>query len=323
MIKMMKWCQKHKVPRLLKAIAASLLLLGSQLLATGVAEAAVSDSEYTVFYHNDLLGSPKAVTDMKGRVLWFENSRPYGNSTGRRASDGRSFSDNALEAADTRIGYTGHTQDTATGLVYMKARYYDPVIGRFYSNDPVGVSTMKPETFNRYTYANGNPYKYSDPDGKDVLEAYRNPGTALSTAAMIMSFAVADSVTPDPSDVVAGPKALGYSVLIGTATVTGYGLHKLSQMFNEKSDTDVSQDTSNNAKKNEKRKADEKRRNRQLGDSMTSEDDSEDQFREIESEQSRRRSAGDNTSIQSIEKSRKRADHELNRYDWENDSMND
>jgi RHS repeat-associated protein len=297
------------------------LLLGTSGIAHSSVD--VTEDEYVVFYHHDVLGSPVATTDHKGRVLWYEHSQPYGKGMGRKNTDGEGFKDNAIEEASSRTGYTGHTVDNTADLVYMKARYYDPVIGRFYSNDPVGFSTMKPETFNRYTYANGNPYKYSDPDGKDVLEAYRNPGTALSTAAMIMSFAVADSVTPDPSDVVAGPKALGYSVLIGTATVTGYGLHKLSQMFNEKSDTDVSQDTSNNAKKNEKRKADEKRRNRQLGDSMTSEDDSEDQFREIESEQSRRRSAGDNTSIQSIEKSRKRADHELNRYDWENDSMND
>lgn len=53
----------------------------------------------------------------------------------------------------------------------MQQRYYDPVIGRFYSNDPVdmlghmqkGNPTMG---FNRYAYANNNPYKYTDPDGE-------------------------------------------------------------------------------------------------------------------------------------------------------------
>jgi uncharacterized protein RhaS with RHS repeats len=47
----------------------------------------------------------------------------------------------------------------------MQARYYDPVIGRFYSNDPLGFRGV--HSFNRYTYANNNPYKYIDPDGKD------------------------------------------------------------------------------------------------------------------------------------------------------------
>jgi len=53
----------------------------------------------------------------------------------------------------------------------MQARYYDPVIGSFYSNDPVGftghMSRGNPiHGFNRYTYANNNPYKYTDPDGE-------------------------------------------------------------------------------------------------------------------------------------------------------------
>jgi uncharacterized protein RhaS with RHS repeats len=46
----------------------------------------------------------------------------------------------------------------------MQARYYDPVIGRFYSNDPVGFRDV--HSFNRYAYANNNPYKYTDPTGK-------------------------------------------------------------------------------------------------------------------------------------------------------------
>jgi len=53
----------------------------------------------------------------------------------------------------------------------MQARYYDPVIGRFYSNDPVNVmghiTRGNPiHGFNRFTYANNNPYKYTDPDGE-------------------------------------------------------------------------------------------------------------------------------------------------------------
>jgi len=48
----------------------------------------------------------------------------------------------------------------------MQQRYYDPVIGRFYSNDPVGFVESQPSSFGRYTYANNNPYKYTDPDGE-------------------------------------------------------------------------------------------------------------------------------------------------------------
>ena len=48
----------------------------------------------------------------------------------------------------------------------MQARYYDPVIGRFYSNDPVNAATFLSQGniqgFNRYAYANNNPYKFTD-----------------------------------------------------------------------------------------------------------------------------------------------------------------
>jgi len=49
----------------------------------------------------------------------------------------------------------------------MQARYYDPVIGRFYSNDPIGFRDI--HSFNRYAYANNTPYKYVDPDGQNSL----------------------------------------------------------------------------------------------------------------------------------------------------------
>ena len=63
------------------------------------------------------------------------------------------------------MGYTGHKFDKDLGLSYMQARYYDPVIGRFYSNDPVDpLEHMErgnsiAHGFNRYAYANNNPYK--------------------------------------------------------------------------------------------------------------------------------------------------------------------
>jgi len=53
-------------------------------------------------------------------------------------------------------------------LLYMQARYYDPRIGRFMSMDPVGFVVSNPMSFNRYLYVNNNPYKYVDPDGREV-----------------------------------------------------------------------------------------------------------------------------------------------------------
>jgi RHS repeat-associated protein len=64
-------------------------------------------------------------------------------------------------------GYTGHVSDAATGLVYMQQRYYDPVIARFLSVDPVtAYDTGDMRHFSRYAYAFNNPYKFTDPDGR-------------------------------------------------------------------------------------------------------------------------------------------------------------
>lgn len=57
----------------------------------------------------------------------------------------------------------------------MQARYYDPVIGRLYSNDPVGFRGI--HTFNRYSYVANNPYKYIDPSGMCAEYPAKDPDT--------------------------------------------------------------------------------------------------------------------------------------------------
>jgi RHS repeat-associated protein len=69
----------------------------------------------------------------------------------------------SIEGEIDDAGYTGHKFDTDLGLTYMQARYYDPMIGRFYSNDPLDFRDV--HSFNRYSYVNNNPYKYYDPTG--------------------------------------------------------------------------------------------------------------------------------------------------------------
>lgn len=117
----------------------------------------VQADERVVYYHNDVLGSPVAATDEAGEVLWREDYAPYGQKLG-----------NDMEASIENVGYTGHRYDSETGLVYAGARMYDPNLGRFMGIDPVGAMAAvdNPVMFNRYAYANNNPYKYVDPDGE-------------------------------------------------------------------------------------------------------------------------------------------------------------
>jgi hypothetical protein len=52
------------------------------------------------------------------------------------------------------------------GLVYLRARYYDPQVGRFISIDPLPPIPILPQTINRYPYGGNNPVIMADPSGK-------------------------------------------------------------------------------------------------------------------------------------------------------------
>jgi len=53
----------------------------------------------------------------------------------------------------------------------MQQRYYDPMIGRFLSVDPVTALSNPVGMFNRYDYAADNPYRFVDPDGRKKIES--------------------------------------------------------------------------------------------------------------------------------------------------------
>jgi RHS repeat-associated protein len=121
--------------------------LGGKLIAEHNAQAGVR------FAHTDALGSPVAWTSPNGSMLAIVTRyEPYGAT--------------AEGPQPASIGFTGHVNDGQTGLVYMQQRYYDPVSGRFLSVDPVATDADGGGHFNRYAYAESNPYKFVDPDGR-------------------------------------------------------------------------------------------------------------------------------------------------------------
>jgi len=123
----------------------------------------VLNAEEITYYHLDALGSTVAATDENGALLWKEAYRPYGERI--RKEDGNT----------NDIWYTGKPHEEEMGLSYFGARWYDPNIGRFMAIDPVGVDEGNIHSFNRYAYANNNPYKYVDPDGRAAKFAGNPP----------------------------------------------------------------------------------------------------------------------------------------------------
>ncbi|MFT3755984.1 MAG: RHS repeat-associated core domain-containing protein [Pseudoxanthomonas sp.] len=134
------------------------------------------------YLHTDALGSPVAVTNSAGAVIERTQWEPYGAAIGKPAYQG--------------IGYTGHVMDGATGLTYMQQRYYDPQLGIFDSVDPVTAYQQPITNFCRYCYARNNPYRFTDPDGRDGANFYTDeyrmappdPATARFTLELIADF---------------------------------------------------------------------------------------------------------------------------------------
>lgn len=140
--------------------------LGGSLVASWKKK--LSDNSITVEYqHTDALGTPVAVTNASRTVIERSEYEPYGQLLNRPQHDGP--------------GFTGHVQDATSGLTYMQQRYYDPMIGRFLSVDPV-TATGVGGNFNRYWYANDNPYRFVDLDGRCTGSMFSNSdGTCLGS----------------------------------------------------------------------------------------------------------------------------------------------
>ena len=140
--------------------------LGKRLLAT-------RNDGVVTWQHADALGSPVASTNGSGAVVERKQFEPYGASVGA-ATDG--------------VGYTGHMMDAGTGLAYMQQRYMDPQLGVFLSADPVTAYQQPVGQFNRYRYANGNPYKFTDPDGRIVETVWDVANVAMGATSAYSNF---------------------------------------------------------------------------------------------------------------------------------------
>jgi RHS repeat-associated protein len=110
---------------------------------------ALSKSYDKRYYHSDGLGSIVALTDEAGTLTGTQMFDAWGN---------RIF--DASSGEQPGYGYTGREPD-ATGLVYYRARYYDPSVGRFTQRDPIGLAGG----LNQYAYVSGNPISLTDPTG--------------------------------------------------------------------------------------------------------------------------------------------------------------
>lgn len=102
----------------------------------------------------DRQGSVRALTNTVGAVTATINYSPYGQTISTTGT------------VNTPLGYDGQYTDPESGLIYLRARYYDPTTGQFVTRDPLNSITQQP-----YGYGNDSPLKFADPSGKIDVNA--------------------------------------------------------------------------------------------------------------------------------------------------------
>ncbi len=103
--------------------------------------------------HGDVIG----LTDSQGNIVNSYEYDAWGNVL------------NQTETIDNPLKYAGQYYDEELQMYYLRARYYDPSIGRFTSIDAVEGSITQPLDMNQYVYCRNNPILYFDYTGKNAV----------------------------------------------------------------------------------------------------------------------------------------------------------
>ena len=92
----------------------------------------IDGSDNIFYYHNDHLGTPLAMTNAGGNVVWKAAYDPFGEAQVDPSS-----------TVTNNFRFPGQYYDEESGLHYNWHRYYDPRTGRYVTTDPIGLKGNK------------------------------------------------------------------------------------------------------------------------------------------------------------------------------------
>ncbi len=116
------------------------------------------------YFGSDALGSVRQLYDASGQVVGSTRYDPYGNVM-------------AQSGATSVFAFAGEQGD-ATGLTYLRARYYSAYLNQWIQPDTILPDFKNPQSLNRYTYVLDNPVLYTDPSGHDNSFRYDREAAA-------------------------------------------------------------------------------------------------------------------------------------------------
>jgi RHS repeat-associated protein len=128
----------------------------------------------TRYFHPDHLNSIDTITDELGNVVERLSYDAYGK---RRQANWQDATSSIISLSNR--GYTGHKHDDEVGLINMRARLYDPVLGRFVQPDTRIPGPTHSQSYNRYSYCGNNPISHMDPTGHFLKKIFKGVRRAL------------------------------------------------------------------------------------------------------------------------------------------------
>ncbi len=172
-----------------------------------------STDQGRTYYHEDAMGSTAALTRADGSALGTRTYDAFGAPPGSQVGTGSYW-------------FNGEQYDPNSGLIYLRARYYDPASGRFLEPDPAAPDLASPQTLNKYAYAMSNPFRYSDPSGR-YFESYESQqalaiaiGVVLVAAILVFGW---EAVALAPVALIAG-SGTAYNSIAARVQLSGIDL---------------------------------------------------------------------------------------------------
>ena len=138
-------------------------------------------------YHLDHLGTPQELSDSNDEIVWKARYKTYGNVAVKE-----------VDEVENNLRFQGQYFDEETGLHYNRHRYYNPNIGQFTTQDPIGLLGG----VNNYQYA-PNPVGWVDPFGLTCKEL---PASVLNDENLLGSGAFKEAFIIDKNNVFLIPK---------------------------------------------------------------------------------------------------------------------
>ncbi|AGU98981.1 RHS repeat-associated core domain-containing protein [Vibrio campbellii] len=183
------------------------------------------------YLHSDALGSNDLITDLWGNVVDRKNYDAWGKE---RYFEWDKEANYLEQDPMVNRGYTGHEQVDEIGLIHMNARMYDATLGRFISADSFIQAPSNSQSFNRYSYVQNNPMKYTDPSGhffkkifKEIKRAFKKVGKFLKKNWRMLAAVAVAVVAPYAAAIVFEVTAIA-SLTAGQLVVTGFAAGAVS-----------------------------------------------------------------------------------------------